>query len=121
MQSNERTSNTSAVVSSLSSQLAAAAANTGSTAANNPETATPDSKKDSPAKNSDGAMHNTAPTATDGHEGSPGAPLTPRRLSISNRLSLQMPSRNPLSPVLDPALGYSVVRRPRLDFARSCA
>ncbi|KAI5798675.1 hypothetical protein FPQ18DRAFT_366071 [Pyronema domesticum] len=49
-----------------------------------------------------------------------GVPLTPRRMSISNRLSLQMPSRNPLSPILDPALGFSVARRPRLDFARSC-
>ncbi|KAI5778374.1 hypothetical protein EDC01DRAFT_674037 [Geopyxis carbonaria] len=50
------------------------------------------------------------------------APFTPRRLSFSNRLSLQMPSRGPLplSPVLDPALGYSVARRPRLDFARAC-
>ncbi|RPA96715.1 hypothetical protein L873DRAFT_1791504 [Choiromyces venosus 120613-1] len=48
------------------------------------------------------------------------APFTPRRINFPGRLSLQMPSRGPLSPVLDPALGYSVARRPRLDFARAC-
>ncbi|TGZ78225.1 hypothetical protein EX30DRAFT_385563 [Ascodesmis nigricans] len=50
------------------------------------------------------------------------APFTPakRPTPTSNRLSLQMPSRGPLSPVLDPVLGYSVARRPRLDFSRAC-
>ncbi|CAZ83293.1 unnamed protein product [Tuber melanosporum] len=52
--------------------------------------------------------------------GTASAPFTPRRLNFPGRLSLQMPSRGPLSPVLDPALGYSVARRPRLDFARAC-
>ncbi|KAL7276905.1 hypothetical protein RUND412_000097 [Rhizina undulata] len=47
-------------------------------------------------------------------------PFTPRRMGYPGRLSLQMPSKGPLSPVLDPALGYSVARRPRLDFARAC-
>lgn len=47
-------------------------------------------------------------------------PFTPRRMGFPGPLSLKMPSRGPLSPVLDPALGYSVARRPRLDFARAC-
>ncbi|EPS42045.1 hypothetical protein H072_4031 [Dactylellina haptotyla CBS 200.50] len=54
------------------------------------------------------------------------APLTPTRPSLPCGLSLQLPSlqlpsRNePLPPYLDPALGFSTVRRPRLDFTRSC-
>src|SRR5438067_2121647 len=51
------------------------------------------------------------------------APFTPRRPNLQTRLSLQMPSRTrPLSPILDPAQGYSTIRRPRdrLDFARAC-
>lgn len=47
-------------------------------------------------------------------------PFTPRRMGFPGPLALKMPSRGPLSPVLDPALGYSVARRPRLDFARAC-
>lgn len=49
-------------------------------------------------------------------------PFTPRKLSFppSTRLSLQMPARSPNNSILDPALGYSVARRPRLDFARAC-
>lgn len=49
-----------------------------------------------------------------------GVPFTPRRLSFPSRLSLQMPTRPSGSPILDPALGYSVARRPRVDFARAC-
>ncbi|KAK6538944.1 hypothetical protein TWF694_010494 [Orbilia ellipsospora] len=49
------------------------------------------------------------------------APFTPTRPSLPRGLSLQLPSRNePLPPYLDPALGFSTVRRPRLDFTRSC-
>ncbi|KAF8418488.1 hypothetical protein EV426DRAFT_707619 [Tirmania nivea] len=50
------------------------------------------------------------------------APFTPPRPSISSpsRLSLQMPGRGSPSQAPDPALGYSAVRRPRLDFARAC-
>ena len=53
----------------------------------------------------------------------PPAPFTPRRPSISSspsRLSLQTGRASPTAPLLDPALGYSVARRPRLDFARAC-
>ncbi|KAF3909737.1 hypothetical protein AA313_de0209554 [Arthrobotrys entomopaga] len=48
-------------------------------------------------------------------------PFTPTRPSLPRGLSLQLPTRNePLPPYLDPALGFSTVRRPRLDFTRSC-
>ncbi|KAF3917829.1 hypothetical protein ABW20_dc0105227 [Dactylellina cionopaga] len=48
-------------------------------------------------------------------------PFTPTRPSLPRGLSLQLPDRNqPLPPYLDPALGFSTVRRPRLDFTRSC-
>ncbi|PUU76231.1 hypothetical protein B9Z19DRAFT_264225 [Tuber borchii] len=63
--------------------------------------------------------NSSAPSSSTG-AGAASAPFTPRRLNFPGRLSLQMPSRGPLSPVLDPALGYSVARRPRLDFARAC-
>jgi len=62
----------------------------------------------------------TPSSSTAAGGGAASAPFTPRRLNFPGRLSLQMPSRGPLSPVLDPALGYSVARRPRLDFARAC-
>ncbi|KAK6348991.1 hypothetical protein TWF730_009751 [Orbilia blumenaviensis] len=48
-------------------------------------------------------------------------PFTPTRPSLPRGLSLQLPSQTqPLPPYLDPALGFSTVRRPRLDFTRSC-
>ncbi|RVD86470.1 uncharacterized protein DFL_004744 [Arthrobotrys flagrans] len=51
----------------------------------------------------------------------PVAPFTPTRPSLPRGLSLQLPSQTqPLPPYLDPALGFSTVRRPRLDFTRSC-
>lgn len=123
-------------VSSLSSQLAAA-----TTTHSLPEDANgsissskimPDNigvgTNGLPAKDSgDNAVNTSAEaptqaTAATGQLGSAPAnpPYTPCRLNFSNRLALQMPSRGPLSPVLDPALGYSIARRPRLDFARSC-
>ncbi|KAK6526908.1 hypothetical protein TWF281_010104 [Arthrobotrys megalospora] len=51
----------------------------------------------------------------------PAPPFTPTRPSLPRGLSLQLPSQTqPLPPYLDPALGFSTVRRPRLDFTRSC-
>ncbi|KAF3936829.1 hypothetical protein ABW19_dt0204515 [Dactylella cylindrospora] len=62
------------------------------------------------------------PTSTSGFPHPPqAAPFTPTRPSLPRGLSLQLPNRNqPLPPYLDPALGFSTVRRPRLDFTRSC-
>ncbi|KAK6333353.1 hypothetical protein TWF718_011167 [Orbilia javanica] len=55
------------------------------------------------------------------HQPLPTAPFTPTRPSLPRGLSLQLPSQTqPLPPYLDPALGFSTVRRPRLDFTRSC-
>ena len=136
-------------LSSLSSQLAAAAtcppfpsagSKTGSTAATPTSAATPttptttttaatssssnndNNSSSSGSRNSSSnptvAASSSAKDATASSAAMPdnlfGAPLTPRRMSIPNRPALQV------APILDPALGYSVARRPRLDFARSC-
>lgn len=81
--------------------------NTSSTSRNNTEL----NKK--PEKNANYINNDNVPASL-------GPPFTPRRIKLPSRLSLQMPSRGPLSPVLDPTLGYSVARRPRLEFARAC-
>jgi hypothetical protein len=129
MQSNERiiTVIGPGAISSLSSQLAAANTPTSKDSANGStlsKIADHTVNKGFPTKppgNAPTALAAaTAPATTDGQTGSIAPPYTPRRLSFSNRMALPMPSRGPLSPVLDPALGYSVARRPRLDFARSC-
>jgi len=81
------------------------------------------SNSTAPAASTNNSINNNSSTpssSTATGAGATSAPFTPRRLNFPGRLSLQMPSRGPLSPVLDPALGYSVARRPRLDFARAC-
>ena len=80
------------------------------------------SNSTAPAAGTNNSINNNSstPSSTAAGTGAASAPFTPRRLNFPGRLSLQMPSRGPLSPVLDPALGYSVARRPRLDFARAC-
>ncbi|KAF8535981.1 hypothetical protein BDD12DRAFT_749949 [Trichophaea hybrida] len=112
-------------ISSLSTQLAAAAPPASDVDAQ-PATASAATSKFTDPSSSGGRSNakyvpaNASGSSADIQPGAPGIPFTPRRLSFPNRLSLQMPSRGPLSPILDPALGYSVARRPRLDFARSC-
>ncbi|KAF3197658.1 hypothetical protein TWF679_002848 [Orbilia oligospora] len=77
------------------------------------------------APTSSNTVSNTASSSTFGpppHLPPPiAAPFTPTRPSLPRGLSLQLPSQTqPLPPYLDPALGFSTVRRPRLDFTRSC-
>jgi len=104
--------------STLSSQLAAAnPSNPGSDTANSISTA---KENDGILKKPVNTSNRAIVTASDIPADPPAIPFTPRRLSFPGRLSLQTSSRGPLSPVLDPALGYSVARRPRLDFARAC-
>jgi hypothetical protein len=129
MQTNERSTTVigPGAISSLSSQLAAANTPTLKDSANGsiiPKIAGNTVNRGLPTKSPGNASTAiaaaTAPATADVQAGSIAPPYTPRRLSFSNRMALPMPSRGPLSPVLDPALGYSVARRPRLDFARSC-
>jgi hypothetical protein len=107
------------IASSLSSQLKASISDL-------PPQNTPLNRDpENPNKKSESSMSNNNMAGRDNSQTAPTpnqlqAPFTPRRMGFPGPLSLKMPSRGPLSPVLDPALGYSVARRPRLDFARAC-
>ncbi|RPB16839.1 hypothetical protein P167DRAFT_570018 [Morchella conica CCBAS932] len=107
------------IASSLSSQLKASISDP--PPQNTPFNRDPESLN----KKSESSMSNNNMAGRDSSQTAPTpnqlqAPFTPRRMGFPGPLSLKMPSRGPLSPVLDPALGYSVARRPRLDFARAC-